>query len=68
MGAYMSTRLVNEMAEDLASNPLKPGEFRRIKKMGGLTISLETERQEKKWLFQLDINGEDFYIFGFPES
>ena len=63
MSAMITTKLKERLAENMANDPLKPGEFRRIKGLGGHYISLESKRGEQEWMFQIDINGEDFYIF-----
>ena len=55
--------LLKRIVEDIAKNPLKEGEFRRIHKMGPHYISRESVCGDLGHLFQIELDGTSYYIF-----
>ncbi len=64
--ATITKTLLKRIAADLAGHPLRTGEFRPIAKMGAYYISRESAFDGLKWLFTMEIDGQNHYIFYAP--
>lgn len=66
MSALIATSLLDRIAADLAPNPLAPGEFRPIARMGGYYISLEPASGDRSPMFSPELDGQVCHIYYDP--
>lgn len=67
--ASISKALIHKLEREVGTNPIQPGEFRRIEGMGSHYLSLESSRDGQAWFFKVPLSGVEYFVFfGRPDS